>query len=316
MLQNVFQPHASLFPDHRRRERHHRLRLARRPRERESIAVRESFPLVLVRARPQIFPPRPHQPVKLQRVRRPRALPSVRLRALRRHRARARHRARRSRRRALHDDVVRAGVRARPPVPTPIPIPPRRRRARVASPVERRARRARERRVDSRRFAIPRPRSRASTPFESPRDAKCRHCVARRFDSRRARTASRPRDARAMTRERRARAARSRGARARETMAAVTLGTFLVLGRAGAFRGASARRAPPQAMDAGRGKRGRDGVAAGAAMDDAPAARSPGDAMHADSEQAGDRRRRRRRRGKAADGIPEGFERGDVRTDG
>ena len=114
MLQNVFQPHASLFPDHRRRERHHRLRLARRPRERESIAVRESFPLVLVRARPQIFPPRPHQPVKLQRVRRPRALPSVRLRALRRHRARARHRARRSRRRALHDDVVRAGVRARP----------------------------------------------------------------------------------------------------------------------------------------------------------------------------------------------------------
>ena len=59
-----------------------------------------------------------------------------------------------------------------------------------------------------------------------------------------------------MTRERRARAARSRGARARETMAAVTLGTFLVLGRAGAFRGASARRAPPQAMDAGAGSAG------------------------------------------------------------
>ena len=59
-----------------------------------------------------------------------------------------------------------------------------------------------------------------------------------------------------MTRERRARAARSRGARARETMAAVTLGTFLVLGRAGAFRGASARRAPLQAMDAGAGSAG------------------------------------------------------------
>ena len=101
-----------------------------------------------------------------------------------------------------------------------------------------------------------------------------------------------------MTRERRARAARSRGARARETMAAVTLGTFLVLGRAGAFRGASARRAPLQAMAARRA----DGV--GRDAQSRPARRWMAHLLrdHPEMrctqipEQAGDRRRRRRRR--------------------
>ena len=95
---------------------------------------------------------------------------------------------------------------------------------------------------------------------------------------------------------RRAPTSRSRRATSRETVARATLATFLVLGDAGAFRGASARRAPLQASGGAQTASGGAQTQPGRRwmahlLRDHPEMRCT-----QIPEQAGDRRRRRRRR--------------------